>query len=419
MAAAVLERSFIEICGFERETLHRFRDVTVDLGVSALPGGVKLPDSRAFHYGESVEAAVCHQQPIIHWCTSGDSVQLVEQSLDTNLLNNAVRLRLSHCSVLPGGVHIQETLNNVVILISTNQSVHRLLLPHPSRMYRSDLVTELHMQSVLTDVGKLSLQDAAHSAVIPGSLSPTTGTAWLSLSGEAHYALAAPAGGIVVLSLPPYGTQGSAVGGGAEEELHDAEVFRWMPIAHPWRPESGLTEALSLAVRELEEDCFIFALCQGPHAAMWSFTEQACVLEAHMLDYMPPVKAQRELLVTPPAALLASPQHRSVSLRPTSASPLRGDSSQCCNWSPRNQLTASTHLLPLTTHRRLLVDFSLTPTDIWGVWVDVIQRPAKYINFEDNSAGQWNQVFVQPPPEEEVHIGADQDPRVRPDTLNP
>ena len=30
-----------------------------------------------------------------------------------------------------------------------------------------------------------------------------------------------------------------------------------------------------------------------------------------------------------------------------------------------------------------------------------------------NTAGQWNQVFVQPPPEEEVQIGADQDPRVR------
>lgn len=33
--AAVLDRSFIEICGFERETLHRFRDVTVNL-----PGNV-------------------------------------------------------------------------------------------------------------------------------------------------------------------------------------------------------------------------------------------------------------------------------------------------------------------------------------------------------------------------------------------
>lgn len=30
--AAVLERSFIEICGFERETLHRFREVPVNLG---------------------------------------------------------------------------------------------------------------------------------------------------------------------------------------------------------------------------------------------------------------------------------------------------------------------------------------------------------------------------------------------------
>lgn len=30
--AAALERSYIEICGFERETLHRFREVTVNLG---------------------------------------------------------------------------------------------------------------------------------------------------------------------------------------------------------------------------------------------------------------------------------------------------------------------------------------------------------------------------------------------------
>lgn len=33
--------------------------------------------------------------------------------------------------------------------------------------------------------------------------------------------------------------------------------------------------------------------------------------------------------------------------------------------------------------------------------------------FCSNTASQWNQVFVQPPPEEEVHTGIDQDPRVR------
>lgn len=69
--------------------------------------------------------------------TSGDTLELVEESLDINLLNNAVRLKFQNCSLLPGGVHVSETQNHVIILILTNQTVHRLLLPHPSRMYRS------------------------------------------------------------------------------------------------------------------------------------------------------------------------------------------------------------------------------------------------------------------------------------------
>lgn len=78
-----------------------------------------------------------------------------------------------------------------------------------------ELVTELHMQSIFTDVGKLSLQDPSHSAVIPSSVgqtgSPSTSTSWLSQSGEAHYALASPAGGIMVVTLPPHDTQGKEV----------------------------------------------------------------------------------------------------------------------------------------------------------------------------------------------------------------
>lgn len=64
-------------------------------------------------------------------------MELVEESLDINLLNNTVRLKFQNCIVLPGGVHVSEIQNHVIILILTNQTVHRLLLPHPSRMYRS------------------------------------------------------------------------------------------------------------------------------------------------------------------------------------------------------------------------------------------------------------------------------------------
>lgn len=137
-------------------------------GLRALPGGVKFPDSAgAFHYEDSGKLLSVTSNRFIHWSvcsidastksaafllaclltyslnsvphrsTSGDTVQLVEQSLDTNLLNNAIKIKFSHCTVLPGGIHVQENLNNVIILICTNQSVHRLLLAHPTRMYRS------------------------------------------------------------------------------------------------------------------------------------------------------------------------------------------------------------------------------------------------------------------------------------------
>lgn len=68
------------------------------------------------------------------------------------------------------------------------------------------------MQSIFTDVMKLSLQDPSHTAIIPSSAgqtgSPITSAAWLSQSGEAHYALASPAGGIMVVTLSPHDTQG-------------------------------------------------------------------------------------------------------------------------------------------------------------------------------------------------------------------
>lgn len=68
------------------------------------------------------------------------------------------------------------------------------------------------MQSIFTDVGKQSVQDPSNSAVIPSFVgqmgSPITSTAWLSQSGEGHYALASPAGGIVIVTLLPHDTQG-------------------------------------------------------------------------------------------------------------------------------------------------------------------------------------------------------------------
>uniref|UniRef100_A0A3Q3EQK3 Nucleoporin 160 n=1 Tax=Labrus bergylta TaxID=56723 RepID=A0A3Q3EQK3_9LABR len=395
--AAVLERSFIEICGFERETLPRFREVTVNLEVAALPGGQKFPDSAgAFHYEESGKLLSVTSNRFIHWSTSGDTVQLVEQSLDTNLLNNAVRLKFIHCTVLPGGVAIQETLNNVIILVCTNQTVHRLVLP-----IHHELVTELHMQSVFTDVGKLSLQDSAHSAIIPSSAgltgSPFTSTAWLS---------------IMVVTLPSHNTPGPV----AVLELRRSSMMQrlsgWMPSAMMRGDHSPADLVSSLCVRELEEDSFIFALCQDHKLRMWSVREQACLLEADMLDYMPACRGVKRLSGQGHRLRLAFSASTGLCVCVYLSVPQRGQFTVLQLIATDNQRYSLDHISTLFSSQETLVDFSLTSSDIWAVWVDESNSSVvKYINFEHNTAGQWNQVFVQPPPEEEVHIGVDQDPR--------
>lgn len=414
--AAVLERSLVEICGFGREAERRFREITVSPGVSAPPGGLKFADSAgAFHYDESAKLLSVTSNRFIHWSTSADTVQLVEESLDTNLLNNAIRLKFSCCSVLPGGVTIQETLNNIIILISTNQSVHRLVLPHPARMYRSELVTERHMQSIFTDVMKLDLQDPAHCALIPGwaghTAVPGAVAAWLSFHGDAHFALASPAGGITVVTMPPHDSQG----GVSVVELKRSSMMRrisgWMPTAIRGE-QSPADLVLSLAVREEEEDSLIFALCQDHKLRMWSLMEQTCLLEADMLEYMPACKGVRRLSGQGHRLRLVFSSRTGLCLCVYLAIPQRGQFIVLQLGGTDNNRYSLEHISSLFSTQEALVDFTLTPTDVWALWLDESNSAVvKYINFEHNTAGQWNQVFVQPPPEEEVPVGVDLDPR--------
>ncbi|KTF73989.1 hypothetical protein cypCar_00024315 [Cyprinus carpio] len=127
----------------------------------------------------------------------------------------------------------------------------------------------------------------------------------------------------------------------------------WMPTAI--RGDQSISDlAISLAVHQLEDDTFIFALCQDHKLRMWSFKLVASENNRYSLD----------------------------------------------------------HISTQFTTQETLVDFVLTASDIWAVWLDNDnQTVVKYISFEHSTAGMWNQVFVQPSPEEEVHVGEDQDPR--------
>ncbi|XP_073760698.1 nuclear pore complex protein Nup160 [Callorhinus ursinus] len=418
-AAGALERSFVELSGAERERPRHFREFTVcGIGTAnALAGAVKYSESAGgFYYMESGKLFSVTRNRFIHWKTSGDTLELVEESLDVNLLNNTVRLKFQNCSLLPGGVHISETQNHVIILILTNQTVHRLLLPHPSRMYRSELVIESQMQSIFTDIGKVDFRDPCNSQLIPAvpGLSPnsTTSAAWLSNDGEALFALPSASGGIFVLKLPPYDIPGMV----SVVELKQSSVMQrlligWMPTAI--RGDQGLSDRpFALAVHCVEHDAFIFALCQDHKLRMWSYKDQMCLMAADMLEYVPTFKDLRLAAGTGHKLRLAYSPSMGLYIGVYMHVPKQG---QFCIFqlvSTENNRYSLDHISSLFTSQETLIDFAITSTDIWAMWHDAEnQTVVKYINYEHNAAGQWNSVFMHSLPEEEIILRDDQDPR--------
>uniref|UniRef100_A0A8C1LB86 Nucleoporin 160 n=1 Tax=Cyprinus carpio TaxID=7962 RepID=A0A8C1LB86_CYPCA len=281
----------------------------------------------------------------------------------------------------------------------------------------SDLVTELQMQSIFTDIGKLNLNEPAHSYVLPfvqgtPATAPSTSAAWISHQGEAVFTLASPSGGITVVTLPAHDQDGTV----SILELKQSSMMQrlagWMPTAI--RGDQSISDlAISLAVHQLEDDTFIFALCQDHKLRMWSFKHQMCLLVTDMLDYMP--AGRGEVKASPAQAhklRLFFSSSTGLCLAIYLAVP---KGSQFCVLqlvASENNRYSLDHISTQFTTQETLVDFVLTASDIWAVWLDNDnQTVVKYISFEHSTAGMWNQVFVQPSPEEEVHVGEDQDPR--------
>ncbi|ETE72717.1 Nuclear pore complex protein, partial [Ophiophagus hannah] len=402
--------------------------------------------------------------------TSGATLELVEESLDINLLNNAVQLRFQNCNLLPQGVHIFETQNHVVILVSTNQTVHRLMLPHPARMYRSELITESQMQSVFTDIGKLHFRDPLNYCVIPTvpGLSPnsTASAAWLTSDGGSLFALPSASGGIFVLNLPPYDAR--EMPSTSFVELKQSSVMQrlltgWMPTAirlqripcgaqdrfskqWKWLPSPNLHKKeefacfcihycycycfyrgdqnpsdlpVSLSVHCREHDALLFALYQDHKLRMWSYKNQMCLMVADMLEFVPVNKDLRLIGGSGHRLQLAYSESLGLYIGVYLHAPRQG---QFCVFqlvSTESHRYSLDHISSLFTSQvgtgntqETLIDFALTTSEIWALWHDdENQTTVKYINFEHNVAGQWNQVSVQPLPAEEVNIRDDQDPR--------
>lgn len=127
----------------------------------------------------------------IYWRTCDDIVlELSENSLDVDLKNKNLRLTFEESPIL--AVHISETLDHVIILVTTISNIHRFLFNHPRRSIGNS--GEQNENSIFSSITQETVKDPASFYTISNLLSqnvPHTAACYLSPnSDDAFFSIA-------------------------------------------------------------------------------------------------------------------------------------------------------------------------------------------------------------------------------------
>ncbi|XP_013393121.1 nuclear pore complex protein Nup160-like isoform X1 [Lingula anatina] len=390
----------------------RWKEITVNTGGSGSTiQDLKVPESAGgyvFRDGNRLQSYARNR--FIYWRVHKDTLELVELSLDNDLHGNAIRLHFQDSAIL-GDISIFESRGEVVFLVATVSSVHRLVFPHPSSLQ--------HQMSIFTDASVVNLCEPSDchsiSPVSNVAYSLHAAGAWLTTEGEALFALATSTGSILFIKLPPKGIQGIVT----QHELKHASMMQrlWTGLV-PAMIRGGPSEAdmaESVCLHYLGQDVFIFAICRDHKLRMWSCKNQECVLVSDMLDFIPdkldPLKGTigaRGHVIR--KSVEGNMLHLGVFLN-------FSDRNQFCIFQPvladgRYQLNLITTVFAPNED---LVEFSLTNTHLWSLWTtsesETVVRYAALDDSDNFSYDPWNMVHLQQPESPEVIVPLHREPR--------
>ncbi|XP_070567013.1 nuclear pore complex protein Nup160-like [Ptychodera flava] len=398
----------------------RWKELTVNTEApqSVLKDSKVTESAGGYGYKDSCKMNTPSSNRFIYWHTNQDVVELVELSLDHNLSGNTVRLHFPDAPVLPG-IHIHESRTNVVILISTLTSVHRLVFAHPNKLQRSvPLTTPVTMPSIFADISVAMIQDHSNRQFLSqggGQVhEPYTSASWVTNEGEAVFALATNVGSILVVKLPPQGIQGIPT----VHELRQATMMQriWTGLVPSViRGDHEASDAvLSLFIHPLGQDLLIFTICRDHKVRVWSCKNYECVLVHDALESVP----NSEDLQNAPAR-----NHMMQKSSDSDANSLLfavylgfEDRSQFCVLQPvlqdgQYKLLSVASVFPKND---TLVDFSYSNNQIWAVFTTSEGETAiKYTSIEDGGCSDngWKPVFLHHMDVSDIPVPPLQDPR--------
>lgn len=216
----------------------------------------------------------------IYWRTNHDILELVEQSLNVNLIGNQLRYRFTDTPILEG-ISVHETYNSVVILVATVSSVHRFTYTHPDKLHKQGS-SDKFLSSIFRDASGNTARDPTSYHVINAIPSlPHTAATCLNSKGDAVFALALSTGSVLLVYLEPL--SGVAV---TAELRHESIMPRFL---------SGITEAflgrtsedntvVSLILHSINKEMYLFTLSRNGQLRVWVCEKALCVMGTDISD---------------------------------------------------------------------------------------------------------------------------------------
>lgn len=235
---------------------------------------IKIPE-KANGYCFKDTSRYLTRNRFIYWRLNNDVLELVEESLDINLTNNRLKYKFRDTPILDG-ITIHETQSNVIILVPTVSSIHRLTFLHPSRLHKQDDLSSPHpdlsIPSIFADVHVVQNSNSFYVFTAPttaNSQLPHAAASCLTHEEEAIFTLAYPSGELLLVRQQPDG-RGESI-----ELQSDTIVSKF--FSGILRSKNSENIIISMLVHTIGLETYAITLYREGQIKVWDCTKLQCI----------------------------------------------------------------------------------------------------------------------------------------------
>lgn len=211
----------------------------------------------------------------IYWRSSDDVLELSENSLDVNLKNKNLRVTFEESPIL--SVHINESEDNVTILVVTISNIHRLQFVHPRCTIGPN--GEQNENSIFSSITQDSAKDPSSFYTISNQLAqnvPHCASCILSPTSEEAYFAVAHTNHLLLFQMSCFNGHTSVT------ELKNAQILPrlFSNLSDAIRGKSNVSDnnyVTSLVFDSIGGENVLYALYRDNNMRMWSTRTGQCL----------------------------------------------------------------------------------------------------------------------------------------------